>query len=175
VRVAGGDDQGPLGAPRAQEVVRDEARLDGLPEPDLVGEEPAHRVLTRRLERDVELVGEEPDPPPEERRQVVGLPAAREVVGVEAQGEVLDRVHLARDEALERIVAGDRDLPLARGAERVGCRPEAEGRVGVGEEDDDRAAVGLDDAADTEVGVLAVRDAVVDRPHRKGRLESGGW
>ena len=58
----GRDHERALGAPRADQVVRDQARLDRLSEADLVREQPPHRVLPGRLEGDVELMREETDP-----------------------------------------------------------------------------------------------------------------
>jgi len=57
-----GDDEAARGAPRADQVVQDEARLDRLAEADLVGEEPPDGFAPRRPLRDVDLVREEMDP-----------------------------------------------------------------------------------------------------------------
>ncbi len=109
------DDDDALRPARPDQAARDQAGLDGLPQPNLVGEQPTHRVLPRRLLGDVELVREEPDAPSEEGAESVRLADPREVQRVEAVREVLEAVDLAARQALrEPLALGDRPELLGR-------------------------------------------------------------
>ena len=83
------------------EPIQDQRRLDGLPEADLVGEQPAHRIAGARPLRDVELVREEPDASAEEGAQAVGFAKRQEVQDIEAGHEILDLIEIAQGEAFE--------------------------------------------------------------------------
>ena len=95
------DDEAAFDFSGVHEPIQDQRRLDGLPEADLVGEQPAHRVAGARPLRDVELVREEPDASPEEGAQAVGFAKAQEVQDIEAGHEILDLVEIAQGEAFE--------------------------------------------------------------------------
>jgi hypothetical protein len=161
----GGDDQRALGAPRADEVVGDQTGLDRLAEAHLVGEQPAHRVLPRRLEGDVQLVREQADATSEERADVVGRTRRRQVHRVEPDREGVERADVAEGEPLDRGIVGRGELALVPRHEGVRRGAEPEHRLGLDELDDDVAALERGDAADAEVGVETVRHAVVDLPH----------
>jgi hypothetical protein len=66
------DDQDPLGEPELAQAGEDEPRLDGLPEPDLVGEDEAGDPVGEDAPGGADLVGEDVDPGGEERAQAVG-------------------------------------------------------------------------------------------------------
>ena len=129
----GRDDEAALGAAGAQQAVQDEARLDRLAEADLVGEEPAHRVGRAGARGRVELVGEEPDAPAEERAEALRFAPLEEVQRVEADREVLDGVDVARGEPLDEVVARV-DRPEVRGVDDAPVR-EAEAAVAFGRGD----------------------------------------
>ena len=117
VSVSGATTRQRSARPRADEAVQDQAGLDRLAEADLVGEQPAHGVGGGRALGHVELVGEEPDAPAEERAEAVGLAQRGEVQRVEAEGEVLDGVDVP---AARRSTRSDRGVgrPGVVGGER---------------------------------------------------------
>ena len=83
------------------EPIQDQRRFDRLPEADLVGEQPAHRVAGARPLRDVELVREEPDASPEEGAQAVGFANAEKVQDIETGYKIIDLVEIAQEEPFE--------------------------------------------------------------------------
>ena len=99
----GRDHQAPLRPSRPDESAQDEAGLDRLAEPHLVGQQPAHGVGGGRALGGVELVGEEPDPPAEEGAEALGLSQRSEVQPVEPQGQVLDGVDVPGGQALHEV------------------------------------------------------------------------
>ncbi len=101
-----GDDEHPLGATGAHQVVEDQAGLDGLAQADLVGQQPAHGVGARGALGHVELVGEQVDPAAEKRPQAVSLAQRRQVQRVQPQREGLEAGHLARGQPLGQRVSG---------------------------------------------------------------------
>jgi len=170
----GGDDQAALDAARAHEAVQDEAGLDGLAQADLVREEPAHGIGGAGPLRGVELMREEADAAPEERAQAARLTQGREVQRVQADREVRQRVDRARGEALDeggRGVEWPRIL-LGHGHQGVAGLGQAQARA-VRELDHDRAFLDLDHAADTELRVVPVREAIAESPDPSGRRHGG--
>ena len=163
----GGDDEAPLRAPGPDEAAQDEAGLDRLPEADLVGQEPAHGVRGGGALGRVKLVGEQPDAAAEEGAEARGLAQRGEVQGVEAEGEVLDRVDLARGEPLHEVGPGVERAGVARGERQEG-RPiggEAQRLSRGGELHHERPAVDRDHVPDPELRVVAVGEAVARLPH----------
>ena len=96
------DDEAPFDSSGVHEPIQDQRRLDGLPEADLVGEQPADRVAGARPLRDMELVREQPDASPEEGAQAVGFAKAQELEDIEAGHEILDLVEIAKGQAFEQ-------------------------------------------------------------------------
>ena len=129
----GRDHEAALGAAGPQEAAQDQARLDGLAEAHLVGEEPPHRVGRARARGRVELVGEEPDATAEEGAEALRFAPLEEVQRVEAVREVLDGVEVARGEPLDEVVARV-DRPEVRGVDDAPVR-EAEAAVALGRGD----------------------------------------
>ena len=115
----GRDHEAALRASRPDEAAQDEAGLDRLAEPDLVGQQPAHGVGGGRALGGVELVGEEADAAAEEGAEALGLAQRGEVQRVEPQGEVLDGVDVARRPAARRGRPAGRS---ARGRRARGAR-----------------------------------------------------
>ena len=99
----GRDHQAPLRASGADESAQDEAGLDRLAEPHLVGQQPAHGKGGGRALGGVELVGEQADPPAEEGAEALGLAQRGEVQSVEAQGQVLDGVDVPGGQAFHEV------------------------------------------------------------------------
>ncbi len=163
----GCDDQAPLGLPGPDEAAQDQAGLDRLAEPDLVGQQPAHGKGGGRALGRVELVGEEADPPAEEGAQPVGLPQGSEVERVEPQGEVLDGIDVSRGQPRHEVRA-QVGRPLV-----AGCEPHEGRRVagqaqrhrGGRELHPHRSALHGHHAPRPELRVVAVRQAVSDLPH----------
>ena len=176
----GGDHEAPLRAPRPDEAAQDEAGLDRLPEADLVGQEPAHGVRGGGALGRVKLVGEQPDAAAEEGAEARGLAQRGEVQGVEAEGEVLDRVDLARGEPLHEVGPGVERAGVARGERQEG-RPvggEAQRLSRGGELHDERPAVDRDHVPDPELRVVAVGETVADLPggpHAVHCISRGRW
>ena len=79
----GRDHQRALGAAGVQQPVEDQAGLDRLAEPHLVGQQPAHGSAPAGALGGVELVGEELDAAAQERAEAVGLAQAGEAQAVE--------------------------------------------------------------------------------------------
>ena len=92
--------QGAPGAAGVEEAVEDQAGLDRLAQPHLVGQQPAHGIAVAGPLGDVELVGEELDAAAEERAQAAGLADALQAQTVQPVGEVLEAVHVAAGQAL---------------------------------------------------------------------------
>ena len=181
----GRDDQAALDRLRVQQAVHDQRRLDGLAEPDLVGEQPAHRHPGGGALGDVELVREQPHASAEERAEAAGLARRQQVQDVEARQEVFGVVDVAGGQPLEqRPVAPAQSLRL--GHERVAGRGQPQRRAALWEVDDQHAALDCGDAAGAEIGVEAVGQVVPDgpgmhtlilptpSPRRSGRREDQG-
>ena len=96
------DDQRALGAAGAGQAIQDQARLDGLAEPHLVGQEPTDRVGRGRALRDVELMREQSDASPQERAKASGLADRRQLQEVAPQREPLEALDVASRESVER-------------------------------------------------------------------------
>jgi len=94
----GRHDQCAVGPAGVQQMVEHETGLDGLAQPDLVGQQPAYRVAARRALGRVELMREETNTPTEKRPESVGLACRGEVQHVEAHRELLGRVDVAAGE-----------------------------------------------------------------------------
>ena len=169
-----GHDEAALDAVRAHQAVQDEAGLDRLAQADLVREEPAHGVGGARALRGVELVREEPDAAAEERAQAARLAQGGEVQRVQADREVLERVDRAGGETLDEGGRGVERL-------RILVRHRHQGVAGLGqaqaravrELDHDRPLLDLDHAADAEVRVVAVCEAVAEGPGSSGSRHGG--
>ena len=88
--------------PSVDEMVEDQARLDGLAEPHFVREQPAHRVALRGPLGDVELVRKQPHPSAQERAETVGLADAAQVQDVEPEEQVGSIVGIAQRQAIQQ-------------------------------------------------------------------------
>ena len=85
---------------------------------------------------------------------------------VQPDRERVERADVAQGEPLQRRVVGKGKPALVPGHEGVGRGAEAKHGLRLHELDDDAPAFEGGDAADPELGVEAMRDAVVDLPHR---------
>jgi hypothetical protein len=168
------DDQGSLDAPGADEAIQDQAGLDRLAQADFVREEPAHGVAPARALRGVELVRKEADAPAEERAEAAGLAQRGQVQRVQADREVLQRVHLARGEPLDEgaRAAGRREAVRGHGHERVAGLGQAQAHA-ARELDHHRALLDLDHEADAHLGVVAMGEPVAEGPGPTGRRHRG--
>ena len=97
----GSHDETALDATGAHEAIQDQAGLDGLAHSDLVGEQPAHRVLARGALGHVELVRVEANAASEEGAEARGLTKLEEPQGLQAIGELGRRVDVAPRQPLE--------------------------------------------------------------------------
>ena len=114
----GRDDQGAVGAAGLEEAIEDQAGLDGLAQPDLIRQQPAHRIAVAGALGGVELVGEELDASAEEGAQSAGLAEPLEPKPIQPVDEVVVAVHLPPRQAFSKRKVdgqwpevGDRDLP----------------------------------------------------------------
>ena len=157
--------QAALDAAGVDQAVEDEARLDRLAEPHLVGQQPAHRVAGRGALGGVELVREEPHAAAEERAQAAGFADAPQAQDVEAVLEVARLVDVAVREALEQL-ALERGRARSRvdGNERVGAGGEPQRRAGSRKLDNERAPLESGDTPDAEIGIETVREVVARGP-----------
>ena len=122
--------QAPLDAPGANQAIQDQAGLDGLAHADLVGEQPAHRVLARGALGDVKLVGVEPDASAQEGAEARGLTKLEEAQGRQPVGEVGRAVDLAAGQPLEEATF-EVDRPQV-GARELAAVDEPHAAVGKG-------------------------------------------
>ena len=97
------DDGGPVSSVSPEEPREDQARLDRLPQPHLVREEPADRVGRGRPLGDMELVREEGDPSAEKRAEPPRGPGPGEEDPVEAVPERRPPVDLEGRQPLDRV------------------------------------------------------------------------
>ncbi len=156
-----------LRAPRPHEVAQDQAGLDRLAEAHLVGQQPAYGIGGGGALRRVKLVGKEPDASAEEGAEPVRLAQRGQMQRIEAEGQVLDRIHLAGGEALHQVgprVARAR-IVVGETAERRSARGQPQDDAS-GELHDDRSTLDGDDPPSSELRVVTVRQAVADLPHR---------
>jgi RNA polymerase sigma-70 factor (ECF subfamily) len=102
-----GDDERAVGPAPSQQVVQDQAGLDGLAQSDLVGQQPADRVGAGGRLGHVKLVRKEPDAPTEEGAQAVRLAHGSQVQGVQPQGEGVQGVDVTVGQPVAQRVAAD--------------------------------------------------------------------
>ena len=98
-------DERSLRPPGPEERREDEAGLDGLPQPHLVGEQPANRVRGRGPLGGVQLMGIQIDAPAEEGAQPASLSQARQPQGVDGVSKGAQSVHPPIGDAVD---GGDR-------------------------------------------------------------------
>ena len=165
----GRDHQAPLRPSRPDESAQDEAGLDRLAEPHLVGQQPAHGVGGGGALGGVELVGEEADPPAEEGAEALGLAQRGEVQPVEAQGQVFDGVDVSGGQALDEVGArvGRPDVVGREPHEGRCVAGQAQGDGAGGELHHDRPALHGHHAPRSELRVVTVSQAVSDLPHAR--------
>ena len=99
-------DQGPGDAPGGQQPVEDEAGLDGLAQPDFVGQQDPGGRAPRDLGGDVELMGDGADPRPRQTLDGRGRGGYAAPPGLVAQVEPDIAVEAPRQQALARPVEG---------------------------------------------------------------------
>ena len=94
-------DEAALDPLRVQQPVHDQRRLDGLAEPDLVGQQPAYWQPHRRALGHVELVREQVHASAKEGAEAIGLAGRQQVKHLEAGQEAVGLVALAGREPFE--------------------------------------------------------------------------
>ena len=114
----GHHDEGALGAAGVEQPGEDQAGLDGLAEPHLVGQQPAHRIGGAGPLGGVELVGEEADAAAQEGAQAARLAQLQQAQAVEAVLPVLEAVDPAARQPFERRLLGGQRPRSAAGTTR---------------------------------------------------------
>ena len=85
-----------------EQPIHDQRRLDRLAQPDLVGQQPAHRHPCRRAFGDVQLVREQPHAAAEKRAEAAGFTRRQEAQDVEPRQDVRGVVDLACGQPFEQ-------------------------------------------------------------------------
>ncbi len=170
----GRDDHDPLRTAGAPEPVQDHAGFDRLPEPDLIGEKPAHRVGRHRHRGHVQLMGEDADPPAEERSRSLAVPEAHELSGGDPRLEIGEPLALAAKQALGEIRARNlvpalRIVTRRQGEryERVIAEREGEGLAGAREVDPHPVSLDRLDEPGAELAIVLVEHLVAGLERRR--------
>jgi hypothetical protein len=105
------DDQHPIGEPELAQAGEDQAGLDGLAEPDLVGQHEARAPVGEDAPGGADLVREDVDAGGEERAQAVGAAHGLEADHPGAEREGAGRAGVARGQPVEQATG----RPVERG------------------------------------------------------------
>ena len=117
----GRHDQAALDPPGVHQAVQDQAASTVLPSPTSSASSQRTGIRRAGALRDVQLVGEQPDAAAEKRAQAVGLAQREQVEGVEPDQEIVDAVHVAERQAIEkRALELDRPQRVSRYGLTVG-------------------------------------------------------
>ena len=172
--VLGDDDEDALRDAELAQPGEDEARLDGLPEPDLVGEDEARHAVGEDAPGGADLVREDVDARGEERAERVGAAERLEPEDARAQREGAPPGRRSPAASASSGPPAARSIGVSAGTSAsAGSRPETTVMpVAAGEADGDAAALvsDLDDDADAPAALGAVHDLHPGLPRHPGAI-----